>query len=59
MIQGEELCEMIMQVENADARSKHGESWKLINSITGCKNGKQGIIKGKGSKVGTYISTTY
>ena len=48
---------MIIQVENADARSKHGESWKLINSITGCKDAKQGILKEKlrkrGSKAGT------
>ncbi|XP_014680902.1 PREDICTED: uncharacterized protein LOC106820839 [Priapulus caudatus] len=34
-IQEEELDEMITQVKNADAKSKHGESWRLINSITG------------------------
>ena len=38
---------MITQVENADARSKHGESWRLINTITGRKAAKKEIIKGK------------
>ena len=46
-IEEEELDEMIRQVEEADDKSKHGESWKLINKITGRKVGKQGIVKGK------------
>ena len=46
-IQEEELDGLIKRVENADDRSKHGESWKLIDKITGRKNGKQGILKGK------------
>ena len=46
-IQEEELDEMISQEENADIRSKQGESWKLINSITRCKAAKQKIVKGK------------
>ena len=46
-LQEEELDGLIKEVENADDRSKHGESWKLIDKITGRKNGKQGIIKGK------------
>ena len=37
---------MIKKVEEADEQSKHGESWNLINKITGRKVGKQGIIKG-------------
>ena len=47
-IQEEELDEMIKQVENADARNKHGESWRLSISIsiTGHKSAKRGIIKG-------------
>ena len=40
------LEEMVRQVENADALNKHGESWRLINSITGRKTAKRGIIKG-------------
>ena len=32
--------EMVGEVENADARSKHGESWKLINNITARKTVK-------------------
>ena len=46
-IEEEELDEMIRQVEEANEKSKHGESWKLINKITGRKEGKQGIVKGK------------
>ena len=46
-IEEEELEEMIKKVEEADEKSKHGESWKLINKITGRKEGKQGIVKGK------------
>ena len=45
-IQEEELDEMIGRVEDASARNKHGESWRLINSITGRKSAKRGIIKG-------------
>ena len=46
-IEEQELEEMIRKVEEADEQSRHGESWKLINKITGRKDGKQGIIKGK------------
>ncbi|CAI9741803.1 Hypothetical predicted protein [Octopus vulgaris] len=46
-IQEEELDEMISQVENADAESKHRESGRPINSITGHKAAKQRVIKGK------------
>ena len=41
---------MVGEVENADARSKHGESWKLINNITGRKTVKRGIIKGNSTE---------
>ena len=47
VIQEEELSEMITKVEQADANSKHGMSWRLINEITGRKDAKKGIIKGK------------
>ena len=43
----EDLEHMIRQVEKADETSKHGESWKLINSISGRKTAKKGILKGK------------
>ena len=36
---------MNRKVETADANSKHGQSWRLINEITGRKNAKRGIIK--------------
>ena len=45
-IQEEQLDDMIKKVEEADNRNKHGEGWKLINSITGRKTTKQGILKG-------------
>lgn len=38
---------MIAKVESADARSKHAESWKIINQITGSKPVKQAIIQTK------------
>ena len=37
---------MISKVESADAAYKHGEAWRLINTITGRKSAKRGIIKG-------------
>ena len=45
-IQEKELDEMINQVEMADNKRKHGESWQLINTITGRKSSKRGILKG-------------
>ena len=45
-IQEEELDEMIKQVETADIRQKDKESWELINTITGRKTAKKGLIKG-------------
>ena len=41
-----ELEKLIRQVENADAQSKHGESWKIINRIAGRKCARKGMIKG-------------
>ena len=41
-----ELDKLIKQVENADAQSKHGESWKIINRISGKKSARKGLIKG-------------
>ena len=46
-LEEEDLNEMIDQVETADKSCKHGESWKLINKISGRKNTKSGILKGK------------
>ena len=37
---------MINQVEMADNKRKHGERWQLINTITGRKSSKRGILKG-------------
>lgn len=45
-IHEEELSSFIRKVETADTNSKHGQSWRLINEITGRKNTKQGILKG-------------
>ena len=45
-MQEEELSEMIRKVETADANSKHGQRWRLINECTGQKNAKRGIMKG-------------
>ena len=33
-------------MENADAQSKHKESWKIINRISGRKTARKGMIKG-------------
>ena len=43
----DELESLIKQVENADLRAQHSESWKIINQISGRKAAKKGIIKGK------------
>ena len=47
VFQEEELSEMIAKGEQAEANSKHGMSWRLINEITRLKDAKKGIIKGK------------
>ena len=44
-IQEEELDEMINQVETADNRQKHKDSWELINKITVRKTAKKRINK--------------
>ena len=41
----EELENNIRKVENADAKSQHKESWRLINQISGRKTIKKGKIK--------------
>ena len=43
----EELSTMINRVHAANSSNQHGESWKLINKITGRKAAKRGILKGK------------
>ena len=45
-----ELNKMIDRVENASAKARHGESWRLINEITGRKAAKRGILKGSSSE---------
>ena len=45
-IHEEELDTMIQQIETCNTNYKHGESWRLINSITGRKSSKFGLIKG-------------
>ena len=42
----EELSEMIQKVEVADESNSHSQSWRLINTITGRKAAKKGILKG-------------
>ena len=46
-VEEKELDEMIKRVENADNQRRHGESWKIINKITGRKTAKKSMIKGK------------
>ena len=41
---------MVKQVEESDKTRTHSESWKLINSITGRKSAKTGILKGNSSE---------
>ena len=43
----EDLTKMIERVEKASSISKHGESWKLINEITGRMCAQKGILKRK------------
>ena len=42
----EDLDNIIRRVEDADIRSQHGMSWKLINQISGRKSTKKGKLKG-------------
>lgn len=46
----EDLDKMIRLVETADEESRHKESWRLIDEITGGKTAKKGIIKAKDKK---------
>ena len=43
----EEVDELVKRVEQADARYRHRESWKIINEISGRKSVKAGVLKGK------------
>ena len=40
-VESEHLDELISRVEDADEKSRHGESWKLINHINGRKSAKK------------------
>ena len=46
-IKEKELEGMTKKVEEADSKSQHGESWKLINEISRRKTSKKGILEGK------------
>ena len=46
----EELEKAIREVEMADEKARHGESWKLINEISGRKSAKTGILKGSSTE---------
>ena len=46
----EDLNSKIKKVETAHANSKHGQSWRLINDITGRKASAQGQLKGEAQK---------
>ena len=46
----EDLNSKIKEVETAHANSKHGQSWRLINDITGRKAFAQGQLKGETQK---------
>ena len=50
IVMEEDLVLAIESVEKADQRCDHGESWKLINQISGRQTAKKGIIKGKSEK---------
>ena len=42
----DELSNLIRQVETANENNSHGQSWRLINAITGRKSAKRGTLKG-------------
>ena len=46
----EDLNRKIEEVETAHANAKHGQSWRLINDITGRKAAAQGQLKGETQK---------
>ena len=62
-IEAEELERMLQQVIDADINSRHKDSWKLINEITGRKNVRKGILKGNSKesrlKAGIVISALF
>ena len=41
-----ELKEIIRKVVESDSTYRHGQSWRLINEISGRKGAKRGLIKG-------------
>ena len=45
-VEEQELLRMIIEVEKANEQQRHKESWNIINSITGRKATKKGMIKG-------------
>ena len=46
-----ELNQMIDKVNNTSAKARQGESWRLINEISGRKAGKKRILEGATTSV--------
>ena len=47
LVSEEDLTRKLLQVEKAHVNCKHGESWKLINEITGRRTSARGQLEGK------------
>ncbi|KAJ8393714.1 hypothetical protein AAFF_G00057670 [Aldrovandia affinis] len=45
-IKGEELMEKVRRVEAAQGKQQYGESWRVINEMSGCKRSKEGQVAG-------------
>ena len=45
-IKGEELMEKVQRVQAAQGEKKYGESWRVINEMTGRKRTKEGQVEG-------------
>ena len=48
----EHLCSQLRKVEEAHVNCKHGESWSLINEITGRRSSAGGQLEGKSQQEG-------
>ena len=46
-VEAEELEKLVNEVIEAENKTRHGDSWKIINSITGRKNGQKEKLKGE------------
>ncbi|KAJ8413708.1 hypothetical protein AAFF_G00082150 [Aldrovandia affinis] len=45
-IKGEELMEKVRRVEAAQGEQRYGESWRVINEMSGRKRAKEGQVAG-------------